>query len=61
MEIDEVCFPAPLNICMPLSYASSVATPRHFTEDDGLSKLRDDADPGCFLCLLDEMPGEDWD
>lgn len=54
-----VCFPAPLNICVPLSYGRSAAVP--VTEDETVRALRELALAGCYLCSLDELFGEEWD
>ena len=54
-----VCFPAPLNICLPLSYGPSAAAP--VAEDQTIRALRESAPAGCYLCSLDELFGEEWD
>jgi hypothetical protein len=59
VETEMVCFPAPLNICLPLSYGPSAADPP--IEDDTLQALREVAESGCYLFSLDEFFGEDWD
>jgi hypothetical protein len=59
METEMVCFPAPLNICLPLSYASTTAVPA--TEDETVRALRESAPVGCYLRSLDELFGEEWD
>ena len=59
METETVCFPAPLNICLPLSYGPSTAAPA--TEDETVRALRESAPAGCYLCSLDELFGEEWD
>ena len=57
METEIVFFPAHL---AALSYGTNAAEPVAI-EDDTLQALRQGAEPGCDLCSLDELFGEDWD
>jgi hypothetical protein len=59
METDTICFPAPLNTCFPLFYGGSTSIA--VAEDETVLLLKQNAEPGCYLCVLDAIPGEDWD
>ena len=56
-----ICFPAPLNICLPLSYGSSVGQNRNGIEDETLQALRDGAGPAAISVPSMKLFGEDWD
>jgi len=61
MENELVCFPAPLNVCIPLTYASSATAVALPEEEEDLGFLRQLAAPGCYLCALNEFVDDDWD
>jgi hypothetical protein len=61
METEMVCFPEPLNVCIPLTYSSSATVVPAPDDNDDLATLRELGEPGCYLCALNEFVDDDWD
>ena len=60
METAQICFPAPLDACFPLTCGPGV--PALYEEgDEPLEALGQSAPAGCYLCKLDNLFGEDWE